>query len=305
MYKGNLTSLRELFLQSREQSVAREKLLLKASVLNHSQLCSPSSKYLLQWKAFCKKGGGCIHLLKNEQVQLWRKHDCTIWGLDLVLDSALNMLGEQGQISGFLCASISLLDTGSDERAAFFLPGVFWSVQAAGSLVMSVYPAQHSISQVCCGSFNQNSNTTSPVVLWFLTILSGYMTAVKVRWVLNFSFPCSCAVVGVPSQTDHAGIQCILPHLQIWVTVRGRTGSLPGHVFPGLTGFLFGGRDRQLPPALIVLTWKHRNHCPGSERRAVSPNILPLTVASSRSSGKCKSIRAVQRYPSPAVSTQL
>lgn len=76
-------------------------------------------------------------------------------------------------------------------------------------------------------------------------------------------------------------------------------------MFPALTGFLFGGQDRQLPPALIVLTWKHRNRCPGSEWRAVSPNILLLTVASSRSSGKCKSIRAVQRYTFPAVSTQL
>lgn len=80
------------------------------------------------------------------------------------------------------------------------------------------------------------------------------MIAAKVHWVLKFSFLCSCTVVGVPSQTDHVRNQYILPHLQTGVTVRGGAGSLLGRKFPALTGFLFRVRDRQVPPALIVLT---------------------------------------------------
>lgn len=157
-----------------------------------------------------------------------------------------------------------------------------------------LYPAQHSASQVCCRSCNLNSNSHSHAVLWFFTTLSYYMKVTKARWVVKFSCPHSRAAAGVPSQTDHVRNQYILPQLQTWVSARGRAGSLPGCVFPALTGFLlFGGRDRQLPPALIVLTWKHRNPRPGSEQGAVSPNILLLTVASSGSSGKYESIRAV------------
>lgn len=61
-------------------------------------------------------------------MQIWRRHDCATWGLYLAFGSIINMPGEERQISGFLCASVSLLDSGSDDTADFSPAGVFWSV---------------------------------------------------------------------------------------------------------------------------------------------------------------------------------
>lgn len=41
--------------------------------------------------------------------------DCATWGLYVALGSDTDMPYEEGQISGLLCASVSLLDTGSDD----------------------------------------------------------------------------------------------------------------------------------------------------------------------------------------------
>lgn len=62
----------------------------------------------------------------------------------MALGSAVHMSGEQGQISGFVCASVCFLDTGSDDTVDFLLPGVFWSVWAARSLAMSHICILHS-----------------------------------------------------------------------------------------------------------------------------------------------------------------
>lgn len=74
--------------------------------------------------------------------------------------------------SGFLCASLSLLDTGNDAADDVFLSTVQCRDCKAPCDQSHLYPAVHSVPQVYCSSFNLSSNNYCHAVLWFVKIPS-------------------------------------------------------------------------------------------------------------------------------------